>query len=625
MINSSKRSLFSQLVFIILGVVVLSLGVHTIYSYQEAKKRALTDIKQDIKTVTESLQQSLDYFISSYAVNEYERLLISLMQRNHIAAIVVQDYNMQELTQDEFVVGEIRDKKGEIVPYKQAVHGSWLQEYAFSKSAVIENSNGKELGKVSVYASDEELNAYLQSLLIRHIGAALIMTAVMISLLFMLIRAKLIQPLQTLISQIKDTDKNAIPKHVSTFDASKEMRVLSESIQNMVKTIKTSKVQLQKERDRFLLAVEGSNDGLWDWDIANNEVYFAPRWKKMLGYAEDELQNSFQTWESRIHPEDKAAVFEQLNDYLAQKSSEFAPEFRMRHKDGSWVWILARAKARFDKKGRPLRMVGSHTDITIRKNLEFSLQKKVSDQLQELRQKDQLLQQQARMAAMGEMIGAIAHQWRQPLNALSINIQNLDDDYEDGLVNEDFIDRFIEKNTTLINYMSKTIDDFRNFFKTDKSKTLFGVKACIDDVQKLQGAQLKNHNIELIVEGEDFSIKAVQSELEQVVLNLLSNAKDAILEENRDDGVIRIDLDNPCISVSDNGKKIPDEIIDKIYDPYFTTKDQGQGTGIGLYMSKTIVERNMKGTIEAKNLTEGACFRVCLQDAANIASAQEKA
>jgi signal transduction histidine kinase len=245
-------------------------------------------------------------------------------------------------------------------------------------------------------------------------------------------------------------------------------------------------------------------------------------------------------------------------------------------------------------------------------NLNKSLELKIKKAVEENSKKDKMLFEQSKLAAMGEMIGAIAHQWRQPLNAIGINIQNLEDDYEDGLVDEKFIREFIEKNMNIIHFMSRTIDDFRDFFKVDKDKKIFNIKKAVEDVVNIQSIQFKNHNIDLQIKGEDFSIVGYESEFKQVILNLINNAKDAILENNIPYGIVEIILDgkNKELSIKDNGGGIPEDVIDRVFEPYFTTKEQGKGTGIGLYMSKLIIEDNIGGKLIAKNAGDGAVFTI---------------
>ncbi len=239
-----------------------------------------------------------------------------------------------------------------------------------------------------------------------------------------------------------------------------------------------------------------------------------------------------------------------------------------------------------------------------RDELHQKIEKAVSENIK----KDKLLQQQSKLASMGEMIGAIAHQWRQPLNALAINIQNLDDDYNDGLIDKNFLEKFIDKNMKTIKFMSKTIDDFRNFFRIDKQKQSFSVEKAIKEVINIQSEQLKSRGIEINIVGNDFYIDGYKGEFKQVILNLINNAKDAISENNVKDGKIDIILKKDELIIEDNGGGIPKDITDRVFEPYFTTKDVGKGTGIGLYMSKLIIEDNMRGKLTFYNSKRGAVF-----------------
>ena len=239
------------------------------------------------------------------------------------------------------------------------------------------------------------------------------------------------------------------------------------------------------------------------------------------------------------------------------------------------------------------------------KEYSKELQTQIDNAIKENREKEKLLQTQSKLASMGEMIGAIAHQWRQPLNVLGLNTQLLIEDYLDGKIDEKYLENYEEKQMKIINFMSKTIDDFRNFFKVDKEKEKFSIKKAIEDVIEIVSAQLKNHNIEVILNGDDFEINGYPSEFKQVILNVINNAKDAILANNIQNGKIIITLKEKYISIEDNAGGIPDEIKNRIFEPYFTTKENG--TGIGLYMSKQIINQ-MGGDIEFTNTKQGAKF-----------------
>ncbi|MEY4504006.1 MAG: hypothetical protein RL154_298, partial [Pseudomonadota bacterium] len=255
-------------------------------------------------------------------------------------------------------------------------------------------------------------------------------------------------------------------------------------------------------------------------------------------------------------------------------------------------------------------------DITKQKDLEQNLQLKVQEELLKNRDKDIAMQRQSRLAAMGEMISNIAHQWRQPLNTLSLKIQDVPMALQFGELNIEYAQSFSKESMAIIQYMSQTIEDFRNFFKPEKEKVHFDVKDSVKKAIMLAKDGLNAMFISLEIEIPDYEINILgyPSEFAQVILIILNNSKDALSEKHGSDRRIRIKLaqENSVISVSicDNAGGIPEDIIDKIFEPYFTTKHQAQGTGLGLYMSKMIVENNMGGKLLVSNGVEGACFRV---------------
>ncbi len=243
-----------------------------------------------------------------------------------------------------------------------------------------------------------------------------------------------------------------------------------------------------------------------------------------------------------------------------------------------------------------------------------NLEVKVEEEVLKSKEKDTLLSEQSKLAAMGEMIGAIAHQWRQPLNALSGNIQFLDDDFEDEMIDEEYIEKFIGKNMELIKFMSTTIDDFRNFFRIDKEKTTFNIRQKVIETINILKSSLNENNIEITINSEDFKVTAMPSEFQQAVLNIINNAKDALAELEVQNKQIIINIQSSgMLTINDNAGGIPEDIISRIFEPYFTTKEEGKGTGIGLYMSKTIIEEHMCGSLNVSNNNNGALFKINLE------------
>ncbi len=230
-----------------------------------------------------------------------------------------------------------------------------------------------------------------------------------------------------------------------------------------------------------------------------------------------------------------------------------------------------------------------------------------------------LLIQQSRLAAMGEMIGNIAHQWRQPINALTLLLANIKDANDYHELDTAMINESTAKGQELIQKMSTTIDDFRNFFKPNRAKQNFQPWVSIEEAIKLVAESFKLNGIEIDLDKsvEPCEVMGYPNEFSQVVLNALSNAKEAIIEKKVHGKVhIRVEkgADIATIAICDNGGGIPAEILDKVFDPYFTTKEKG--TGIGLYMSKMIMD-HMDGDIVIRNIEGGAEVLISLPLASN--------
>lgn len=258
------------------------------------------------------------------------------------------------------------------------------------------------------------------------------------------------------------------------------------------------------------------------------------------------------------------------------------------------------------------------------KSLEESRQA-LRDAFAKIEVKNKELMQHTRLAQMGEMISMIAHQWRQPLGAIASTTVNMkvklemeifDLDTEDGRIalNHFFTER-LNKIEDYVENLTTTIDDFRNFYKPDKKKVECSFEEVIHKAFKIIGNSLKLENIEIIEEYRDAGqFELHDNEMTQVILNILKNAQDNFREKKTVNPAIHISAQNNSLLICDNGGGIPEEIIEKIFDPYFSTKDEKNGTGLGLHMSKIIVEEHHKGKLHVKNHNDGVCFEIRLEN-----------
>jgi PAS domain S-box-containing protein len=255
---------------------------------------------------------------------------------------------------------------------------------------------------------------------------------------------------------------------------------------------------------------------------------------------------------------------------------------------------------------------------TRRQETEKALHEETTERLrisEELREKDRLLLVKSRQAAMGETIDYIAHQWKQPLNILSLVVQVMRGAYQDGELTGEDMDKASDQIMEIVTHMSQTINDFRSFTSPDREMKAFELNEMVNKTLALVDDCLKENKIQVTIKAEDaLIITGYQNEYCHVLLNILNNAREALVERNISSPQIEINLyresGRTVATISDNAGGIPEEIIGRVFDMYFSTKEEAKGTGIGLYMSKTIIEKHMNGKLTVRNTKEGAEFRI---------------
>lgn len=284
-------------------------------------------------------------------------------------------------------------------------------------------------------------------------------------------------------------------------------------------------------------------------------------------------------------------------------SNRLQQEFSYTTKNGVVIETLL-GVACFKNRELQTNFILSITDISEIKALE-----------RKQKESEKLLLAQSRMADMGEMIGAIAHQWRQPLNTLGLLVQDVPYCVKNSEMSIEYANEFNKSAMEQISFMSNTIDDFRNFFKIDKQLVNFSLAEQVKNTLSLVQDMYKTHGISIItLEKSAPIVTGYPNELSQAILNILSNAKDAFEELNTKQRRIVVTVGETDkygkLTIEDSAGGISKNVIDRIFEPYFTTKPEGKGTGIGLYMSKTIIETNMKGRLTVHNNEDGAVFTI---------------
>lgn len=361
--------------------------------------------------------------------------------------------------------------------------------------------------------------------------------------------------------------------------------------------------EIKKGHDLLHSVTESIQDLIFYKDLNFEYIGCNQSFANFFGKSEAEFlgKNDFE-----LYPMEYALGFRQRDTLIFDRIESIINEEWVKNFKGDDVLLLTAKHPLFNSAGELMGLVGIARDIT----KEYWLE-------QEIREQQAILTQQSRLAALGEMIGNIAHQWRQPINSLGLIVQDLKEAYRFGELNQSYVETISSKAMEQIHYMSNTIDDFRNFFNPDKDKKMFSLNKSIQNTKNILKQGIRNNSIECEISiPKDIFIYGYKNEFSQVIFNLLSNARDAVMSNKPKTPKIKIQVKNKKnsaeISVSDNGGGIPPDILPSIFDPYFTTKSEGKGTGIGLYMAKKIIENHMDGSLLVHNTKDGVCFTIVL-------------
>ena len=381
---------------------------------------------------------------------------------------------------------------------------------------------------------------------------------------------------------------------------------------------KTKKLSDSKETINSYIAMTKT-------DLNGIITYASDRFCKSLGYKKSELIGKSHSIVR--HPKNSDALYKRMWNTI-KKGEIFRDTIRNLTKDGDDFWCNILIYPDFDKDKNIIGYTALRIDVTdkkriekINRNLEIEIEKAVENN----RAKDLIMAQQSKMASMGEMLQNIAHQWRQPLSVISAAASGmkLQKDF-DQLSDEHFYNS-VQNIIRNSKHLSQTIDTFRDFFKTDKHKVLFNLQKTFEKTRKLIDSKYRSSDISIIDSIEGVELVGLESDLIQVLMNILNNAKDAFDNvDQQQDKYIFIDVNkdehNAIIKIKDNAGGISPDIINKIFDPYFTTKHKAQGTGIGLFMSTEIISKHMNGSFNVQNQTydykdttyTGAEFKITL-------------
>ncbi len=414
--------------------------------------------------------------------------------------------------------------------------------------------------------------------------------------------------------------QNKIQKELNLLDENGNKRVLElilsafETEDNKTEYVAIAlDITLRKEREKELKQAykvfENAHDGIIITDENVNIINVNKAFERNTGYFLAEVKGK--------NPKLLKSDIQNTDFYKNMwkeitLSSYWEGEIINKRKDGKLYVERLKISTVYNEEKKLINYIALFSDITLQK-----------EQQKLIKEKEKILYQQSKMAAMGEMIGNIAHQWRQPLSVISVSASGIKLYQEEGIYSKEDSKDFIEAILNSTKYLSDTIDDFRNFYKEDLEKSDFKIKKSIDKTINLLKTEFIKEEIKVIYLGEpNIFINGIENQFLQVTMNILNNAKDALIEKDIKDRHIFINVykenDRTYIEIQDNAGGVNDDIIEHIFEPYFTTKHKSLGTGIGLYMSEEIVTKQLKGklsvynkSINYKNVNYfGACFKI---------------
>ena len=383
-------------------------------------------------------------------------------------------------------------------------------------------------------------------------------------------------------------------------------------LKSTLETLEKKNIETKEALERYTQLYENMADGFVVADLEGNIFQSNQSYLNIIGYTSEEL---YKLNYKDISVQKAVYMTQEIKNLELAKSRGYSDWFEKEyiHKDGHN--ILAEIRVYYVEKydGNKDAMWAIIKDIS---------EKRKAEKENELH--EQMLIQQSKLSSMGEMLNAIAHQWRQPLNILNGTLNNVVDAYKHKELSDEYFEDMIDIAGRNIQHMSQTINDFKNFFQPSTEDEYFEIHDAIKSIENIIGIQLKANNIDLFVNVyNDIIVHGAKNALEHVIINLINNAKDSILDllnsdnSSRKRGFIRVDVQKLekkiLIRISDNGEGIEAKIQGRIFEPYFTTKEEGKGSGIGLYLSRSILQKTFSGFLILQSSNKkGSTFLITL-------------
>lgn len=371
-------SLLTRATLAMLLVITVVFSLHAAYQYSSQKTEIVNLMNQNIQKSLERLSKNIVPFVEAYAVNEYEKLIATEAALEGHFAVLVQDLKMGDIIGAPYYVsGQILTEAGNYISYRSdsPMLKERLNQAAFSDTVSITGTEGEVLGKLSVYASDEALVSKLRSVLVQEFIIGLVVVVTLTLLLVFVLQRYFLRSIEQINNAMRNCDQDGIPLQPVPVSPYREVRLLSHTINNMLKLIKREKEIRTVEQRRLQNAISGTRTGTWEWNVSTGETVFNERWAHIIGYSLEELEPiSIETWMNFTHPDDLKRSGELLERHFSGELPSYECEARMRHRDGHWVWVLDRGSVlSWTDDGQPLMMYGTHQDISARKESDSKL------------------------------------------------------------------------------------------------------------------------------------------------------------------------------------------------------------------------------------------------------------
>jgi PAS domain S-box-containing protein len=359
-------------------------------------------------------------------------------------------------------------------------------------------------------------------------------------------------------------------------------------------------VLLKELNENLSLILQASDLGTWDWNLETNYVSFDKRWCEIIGYTVEETPQSFETFQKAVHPEDINRVLNLATDYIGGKVNKFEVKFRMLHKLGHWVSILAKGKImKVDLNGRPMRFMGTHLDISE----EIRIQQEIEEQ------KVKLLHH-SKLASLGEMSAGIAHEINNPLAIImgSVGLLSKFIDNPEKFQNKiDSINKSCLRISKILNGLKKfSRSADKTILKPHNLTNIINEAIVLTDIKSNHANTSVGHDC-----ARELNILCDESEIEQVLINLINNAIDAV--KTHEERWVKVNAfaegDKVILRIIDSGPMISADIEKKLFEPFFTTKRVGEGTGLGLSITKGILDEH-NATISLNRDFATTCFEI---------------